>query len=85
MRNFVQGKTEKEGQLQYTKWYNAAKSNLVICNIETGWNNRQFPGPEVTMNATQHAMCNQLIRLLSELGVQQEMPRTKSWLEERDE
>lgn len=85
MRNFVQGKTEKEGQLQYTKWYNAAKSNLVICNNETGWNNQQFPGPEVTMNATQHAMCNQLIRLLSELGVQQEMPRAKSWLEERDE
>jgi hypothetical protein len=85
MRNFVRGKTEKEGKLQYTKWYNAAKSNLVICNNETGWNNQQFPGPEVTMNATQHAMCNQLIRLLSELGVQQEMPRAKSWLEERDE
>jgi hypothetical protein len=84
-RGFVQGKTEKEGELRYTKWYNSVESNLIICKNEGGWNNKQFPGPEVTMNATQHAMCNHLIRLLSELGVHQEMPRTKSWLEERDE
>ena len=84
-RGFVKGKTEKAGELEYTKWYNPTASNLVICKNNLGWNNKQFPSPEVTMNATQHAMCNQLIQLLSELGVHQEKQRTKSWLEEHDE
>jgi len=82
---FARGKTEKVGELEYTKWYNPLESSVVICKNNLGWNNKHFPGPEATMNATQHAMCKQLILLLSELGVQQETQSTKSWLEERDE
>jgi hypothetical protein len=84
-RGFIAGKKEKLGELSYSEWYNAGGSKLFICNNVSGWGNKQFPAPEVTMNATQHSLTNNLARLLTQLGVRNVTSNTKHWLEERDE
>ncbi|MCU0720171.1 MAG: hypothetical protein MUC83_10750 [Pirellula sp.] len=86
-RGLIGGNREVHGNLNVVKWYNGTEPKLFICKNELGWENKQFPAPEVSMSVTQHAVCESLRRLLLELGVNdaKTQKRSKSWLEEKEE